>query len=264
LSQPSSVPNGSWRERIRAALGPRATGILAAVVLEALLLGLLLTIGWIDTPPQPAGTAVTTFDASSSPEEQTTEPEQEQQQQPRTEQRPTPQPTRPSETPPQPEQPPALEPKPAPSTPAFIPLSRSEMASADITSQSKAEAPAASQPVYGPVDLEPGPPDTPRVGTAPNGEPLYAARWYREPTHDELAGYLSTARPGWGLIACKTAPDYRVEDCVALGESPSGSNVARAALAAAWQFKVRPPRLGGKDMIGEWVRIRIDYTIGGR
>ena len=104
--------------------------------------------------------------------------------------------------------------------------------------------------------------DTERVGTAPNGEPLYAAAWYREPTEGELRGYLSTANgPGWGLIACRTAPDFRVEDCVGLDEYPNGSQILRATLAAAWQFRVRPPRLGGKQMVGAWVRIRIDYGI---
>ncbi|HMN55067.1 MAG TPA: hypothetical protein PKC32_12870 [Sphingopyxis sp.] len=98
------------------------------------------------------------------------------------------------------------------------------------------------------------------MGTAPNGEPLYAASWYREPSDDELRGYLSTASgPGWGLIACRTAPDYRVEDCVGLDEYPNGSHINRAVLAAAWQFKVRPPRVGGRVLVGSWVRIRIDY-----
>ena len=120
---------------------------------------------------------------------------------------------------------------------------------------------AAERPVYGPPDRG-RPADTARVGTAPNGEPLYAAAWYREPYDSELRGYLSTASgPGWGLIACRTVPDYRVEDCVALDEHPIGSNIARSALAAAWQFRVRPPRLGGRLQVGEWVRIRIDYNI---
>jgi len=100
------------------------------------------------------------------------------------------------------------------------------------------------------------------VGTAPNGEPLYAAAWYREPRPDELRAYLSTASgPGWGLIACRTAPDYRVEDCVGLDEYPQGSQITRAILAAAWEFKVRPPSLGGRPLVGSWVRIRIDYGI---
>lgn len=105
--------------------------------------------------------------------------------------------------------------------------------------------------------------DTPLVdGTGPNGEPLYGASWYREPYRDELAGYLSTARPpGWGRIACRTAPDYRVEDCVIVGEYPQGSGIARAIQAAAWQFKVRPPRVGGRYKVGEWVRIHFDYGL---
>lgn len=104
--------------------------------------------------------------------------------------------------------------------------------------------------------------DTERVGTAPNGEPLYAAAWYREPSDAELRGYLSTASgPGWGLIACRTAPDFRVEDCVGLDEYPNGSQINRAVLAAAWQFRVRPPRVGGQLLVGSWVRIRIDYGI---
>ena len=120
---------------------------------------------------------------------------------------------------------------------------------------------------YGPVDT--GNPrlagDSERVGSMPNGEPLYAARWYREPTDSELAGYLSTAKPpGYALIACKVVEGYYVEDCQFLGESPQGSMIGRSAMAASWQFRVRPARLGGREQFGTWVRIRIDYTVGKR
>lgn len=109
------------------------------------------------------------------------------------------------------------------------------------------------------------PGDSARVGTAPDGQPLYAAEWYREPTQTELATYMPRSMVeggGWGLIACRTAERYRVKDCVELGSSP-GSRLAGAARQAAWQFLVRPPRIGGKPMIGEWVRIRIEITDGG-
>jgi protein TonB len=111
-----------------------------------------------------------------------------------------------------------------------------------------------------------GPGDSAIVGTAPNGEPLYAAEWYREPTNQELSTYMPRRMPdggGWGMVACRTAERYRVTDCVELGQAPSGSHLAGAVRQAAWQFLVRPPRVGGKPMIGEWVRIRIDYDVGG-
>jgi periplasmic protein TonB len=157
----------------------------------------------------------------------------------------------------------AIEPRPEP-TPALIPLSPPEMAASDIAPAPKAPPPPApGRGMMGPPDTSPAPRDSQRVsGSGPNGEPLYAASWYREPYPDELSGYLQTAAgPGWGLIACRTVPDFRVEDCVAIDEHPNGSNIARAVLAAAWQFRVRPPRVGGQLRVGEWVRIRITYDM---
>jgi protein TonB len=93
------------------------------------------------------------------------------------------------------------------------------------------------------------PGDSEMVGTAPNGEPLYAAEWYREPTNRELATYLPRMMPdggGWGMIACRTIERFHVDDCVELGQGPSGSHLAGAVRQAAWQFLVRPPRVGGK------------------
>ena len=186
---------------------------------------------------------------AAAPEPDSREPEQTTSPQPAAEQ---PRPSEPAEPlPPQ-----ATEPMPPPPIPAR----------ADPPPAPPRSAPRPSGgPVYGPPDnsrSSSSSRDTERVGTAPNGEPLYAAAWYREPSDDELRGYLSTASgPGWGLIACRTAPDYRVEDCVALDEYPNGSQINRAVLAAAWQFRVRPPRLGGQSMVGAWVRIRIDYGV---
>lgn len=107
------------------------------------------------------------------------------------------------------------------------------------------------------------PGDSQRIaGSGPNGEPLYAAKWYREPTDDEFRGYFSRVnQSGWALINCRTEPEFRVDHCVLVDEGPDRSGVGSAVLAMAWQFRVRPPRVGGRSMVGEWVRIRIDYRI---
>ena len=120
-----------------------------------------------------------------------------------------------------------------------------EYAAADIGTLPKASGSAAG--------------DSEEVGRGPNGQILFAAEWARRPTPTELGGYLPRNAPaGYGMIACKTAPQNRVEDCIEIGQS-TGSRLAGAVRQAAWQFRVRPPRKNGRPLIGEWVRIRIDY-----
>ena len=100
-------------------------------------------------------------------------------------------------------------------------------------------------------------------GQGPGGVPLYNAEWVREPSDAELGGYLPPGtQSGWADIACRTVEGNRVEDCQELGESPRGSRLASALREASWQFRVRPPRKGGKPMWGTWVRIHFDFTVG--
>lgn len=243
-------------ERLSERLGRRAIGLAAALVIEALLLLLLLTLG---RPPQaPGGPApgITSFDVRSA-EEAAERQQDAADEKPEPASDDAPSPPRTVEDVPEPA--PAV--SPAPESVRLIPLARRDMQSADLARLPRTPpAKSAAGPAYGP-NLAALPGDSEVVGNAPNGEPLYAARWYREPADDEMRGYLSTASgPGWALIACRTAPDWRVEDCVGLGEYPQGSNMLRAVLAATWQFQVRPPKRGGRSLVGSWVRIRIDYT----
>lgn len=252
LSRPIRSIFASWSTRIRTGFGRRATALVLTLLIEGLLALLLLTLAPSIVRREEVEVKLVGLNTTPASEETPARPE--------------------SETPakravkqaPQPEQAPQkpVEPQTAPAPLPWMQLSRNQMAVADIGAISPRPAPPTAVQSIGPPDTgTPG--DTPRVaGQGPHGEPLYAASWYREPRNDELSGYLSTAQgPGWGLIACRTVADYRVEDCVAVDEYPQGSNITRSVLAAAWQFRVRPPRVGGRSMIGEWVRIRIDYAL---
>ena len=233
------------RERLDDKLGRRATAAIAALMVEALLVLALLSLGEFQPPHKTVPLSLSSFDVREAPPAKPPpQPEQKSARataQPKATQ-PTPQPTA------------APMPKPA----AIIPLSP-ELRNFDLAKLPKATPTAAPKHLVGPVDT-PRFGDSERVGTAPNGQPMYAAAWYpHEPTREELGGYLSTAEPGWALITCKTVPDYRVEDCVGLDEYPENSHLLRAVLAAAWQFRVRPPRVGGVLQVGDWVRIKITY-----
>ncbi|MBD2840678.1 hypothetical protein [Erythrobacter rubeus] len=237
----------------------RVFGIAAALLIEALIIALLLTLGTGIIGERDQGETLTTFSAIEPSADQDTTVEEaplpDAPPAPAIPEQPAPEVPPPpvEEQPVQPvEQPPAVVlpvPVPAPAPPAQPPAPRPA-------------PPARPTRSYGPPSTgSSSSVDSERVGTAPNGEPLYAARWYREPTDSELAGYLSTATgPGAALIVCRTVPNFYVEDCELLGESPAGSQIGRAVLAAAWQFRVRPATIGGRSQVGSWVRIRIDYV----
>jgi len=247
-------------QRVRDRFGTRAVAIALALLIELLLALLLLTLApKILTPPEET-VPMATFGVSPEPE---SAPE------PPSDARPADavaQPTeraqpRDAETPPTPD-PVVADPAPEPPVLLDIPLGRLPDISA-LPRRPAAGPAAPARRVAGPPAPGPDPGDSRRVeGRGPNGEPLYAASWFREPYDSELRGYLSTARPpGWALIACRTVADYRIDSCALLDEYPDGAQIGRAVLAAAWQFRVRPPRLRGQYQVGEWVRIRIDYEL---
>jgi len=238
----------------------RVAGMALALLLEALLLLLLFTLGQANDPGQAEQTALVSFAASPDQQETPDPPDQQ------TPDKQKPKPA--ASTPPDPvETAEPMEPQLAQTAPdaapaALIPLLRDDMPAAEMSDKKPPRPKAVIKGPMGPDDSG-FPSDSPRVGgSGPNGEPLYRATWYREPYHDELAGYLSTASgPGWGLINCRTISNFRVDDCVVDGEYPQGSGIGRAVLAASWQFRVRPPRVGGRSKVGEWVRIRITYDL---
>jgi protein TonB len=230
----------------RPPLRRRAGGLLAAAAVNTALLLVLLQLGIIPSPIErtPSGALVIDF----QPEAHQVKQQQRSKAPARTQAKA---PARPVAARPRPV-PPITSPIPSPHPLPWIEMSHDELAAADLSALPKASDGAGSAG------------DSEEVGRGPHGEVLYAAEWAREPTNAELGGYLPAGAPeGYGMIACKTIPGDRVDDCIELGNDPPGSHLARAVRQAAWQFRVRPPRRGGRPMIGEWVRIRIDYIHGG-
>jgi hypothetical protein len=227
----SATPH-RWHHR---SLGHRAASFAASLVIVILLLLALLNIASNPLAPKPQSSDMAVFDlpAPAPPKaEKSNEPEKA---------------ASPVVTPPVPKPVPKLPvpPKPAPT---MITVSPSEFAALDIGKlKTPSGGASGSKGTYGP-------------GEGPGGRGLLAADWYVEPRNGELAAYLPNGAPdgSWAMIACRTAPKYRVENCVGLGESSPG--LARALRQASWQFQVLPPRIDGKPQIGVWVRIRFDFT----
>jgi hypothetical protein len=222
----------------------RGAAILFALMIELILLLALLKLG--DQGPKQSNDLPTkTFSLNTNSAQPSEQRAAKREQESKTDQQ--------AERPKTQEQKRIVSPQPPdPTTPPIVEMSREEFAAADLSKLPRANATSGGstgkQGVYGPP------------GGGPGNAQLFDADWYREPTRGQLAAYFPAgARPGWGLIACQTAPHYRVENCQALSDSP-GSGLAQALRRAAWQFQVIPPRINGRPIIGAWVRIRFDLT----
>ncbi|MEH3107961.1 MAG: hypothetical protein PGN09_11980 [Sphingomonas fennica] len=251
FTDPEDVP---WQRR--------AAGFALAIAANALLLWLLANLapGLIRPPRPKAPPAI--FDLSPDADASPSASQSETAEARAAARRETRAVKRPAATPPPP--PPETPPPPAPTNRPLpmILLSRDEFAAADIGRLPRPAATAGDTAAAG-ESADAGAGDAAGGGgrRGPNGQRLFPAQWYREPTDAELATYLPRgAPPGYGDIACRTVADYRVEDCVELDESPPGSGYSRAVRQAAWQFRVLPPRIGARRMVGEWVSIRITYS----
>lgn len=232
--------------------GSRLVSVALAIGIAVAIILALLTMGGVVRGDFGDHSRLTSFDVKQegATQRQTSAKKAERQQEApqRAEVKPRVTPERPTPAPPLPEQPLHL--------PGVMILNSADYAASDIGKIKGTAAPASGNGNAGRGD------DTETVGLGPGGEPLYAAEWYRRPRPAETEPYMPRGKTGWGVVACRTAPRYHVEDCRELGESP-GSGIGRGLRQAAWQFLVRPPRKGGTDLIGAWVKIRFDIRPAG-
>lgn len=161
--------------------------------------------------------------------------------------------------------PPAAKPPPPPPValsklqlPGVIAVTRETFAGSDVGRIPSAK----SGPALEVADAGGGGGAREAAGEGSGGEVLHNADWYRKPSRAEMNPFMPPRQQeGWGMIACRTAERFRVEDCRELGES-QGSGIARGMRRAAWQFLVRPPQRNGQPLLGVWVRIRFDIVRG--
>lgn len=217
----------------------RATALGLALALVALLVLALLRLG-ATSYRAPSERSLSTFTVLPEGEQVASHPRQEARR------------ARAKASPPPAAKPLPPAPLPNPAAPGMIVLSRDEMASADIGKMAHAPSTDGAADAGG---------DSGAAGVAPGGQKLYNAEWYREPPPNALALYLPNGAPAgaWATIACRTIDRYHVDSCQQLDDYPKGLGLSRAVRQAAWQFLVRPPRLGGKPLVGAWVRIRFTF-----
>jgi len=257
-----STTSASPVRRMRVSLRGRGAAIFLALAIELLIALLLLWMAPHIAPKQKPKTVVFGIEASEgeqAPAEKDAAEAPEKARRRAGEKAQAEQPTPPTAALP----PPPVTPPVSSGPPSFIVMSRRDYAASDI-----AKAPASQSGDRGNAQAADagggsGANDTPRAGTGPHGETLYAADWYRRPTKAELDPYWpprAHGREGWGEIACRTIERYHVTDCQELAEFPRGSGFAGAARRAAFQFLLKPPRLNGRYLVGSWILIHADFV----
>ena len=237
------------RETIRR----RGIGLTIALLLEALVIIAILSLGMRSGGPQASKRGLSTFsleaesESASADKSDTETPVTKEQQ--RTINPPIPKPLLPPVNPV----------RAPPPSPEFIKVSKSEFDAMDLSklpSSGSAGAGDSKGSGQGNKGMM-GP------GLGPGGAQLYPVAWLREPYDAELAPYLAAVKripPGASAdIACRMAEHNRIENCQIIGENPRGTGLAKALRLAAWQFLVKPPRIDNKPQLGVWVRIHFDF-----
>jgi|UPI000564CFEC protein TonB len=238
----------------RPTLGSRASSFAIALALVAALIWMLLRLGLLpDTLPSKPPGSLTTIDVQGDKPSHSA--------QKAVQAAPAHKTVQPTETKPTPKTPPPVVPPP-PIPWNVIPMSHDDFVQSDISTKPNRAADKAA--AGGQQADGSGAGDDNGSGGGGPGDRLYNAEWYpHPPTQQEMDFYLpknGLRMPGWGEIACRTVANYRVEDCKEIGDTP-GSGFARSMVNAAWQFRVMPPRVNGRPMVGAWVRIHYDFYI---
>lgn len=236
----------------RPTLGSRAVSFVISAALVALLIWMLMRLGLLpDVVTGKQAGALTTIEVQGDhPSHAAAQA---------VKAAPKPQHTRPTVTKVTPVPPPKVPPPPIP----WIQMSHEDFAQTDISTKPNRAAAQAAAGTDADGTGSGGGSDS-GSGGGQKGDQLYNAEWYpHPPTQAEMDFYMpknGLRMPGWGEIACRTVANYRVEDCKILGDTP-GSGFARSMVNASWQFRVMPPRVNGKPMVGTWVRIHYDFYI---
>jgi hypothetical protein len=221
------------------------TVILALVVMIEAMIVIALLMQRPEPPEPPVPTAPAVFDLQPAAQPASARSQQRKSRKAAQTATAKPVPRPPAQTPPVPD-----------AKQKIVVMTKADYAATDIGALASRSAAGSSAAGKGKGPAMSGP------GEGPGGARLYNAEWYVEPSRGELALYLPNGAPpnSWAMIACRTIANYHVENCVGLGESPPGSGLARAMRLASWQFRVRPPSVDGRPLIGSWVRIRFDWN----